>query len=236
MKLVVIIPALNEAETIAEVIGRIPAVIEGVDSTEVVVVDDGSTDDTAARARAAGAVVMSHAGNRGVGAAFATGLDAALRRGADVIVNIDGDGQFDAADIPALIQPVLSGGYGFVTCTRFGRPDYVPEMPRMRRWGNLMLARLVNRVIWGGAVHGRLLRLPRLQPRDRAAAAPVRPVHLHAGDVHRPGRQGRQHDGGAAARAGSAGERPLARGRQPVGLRRRARAPSSCGPCGTCGR
>jgi len=113
-------------------------------------VDDGSTDATAERARQAGAEVVRHADNLGVGVAFATGVDAALRRGADVIVNIDGDGQFDPADIPALIEPVLSGEYGFVTCTRFGRPDYEPEMPRLRRWGNRMMARLVNRVIWGG--------------------------------------------------------------------------------------
>ncbi len=149
MKLVVIIPALNEAETIADVIGAVPARIDGIDSTEVIVVDDGSTDATAERARQAGAGVVGHADNLGVGVAFSTGLDAALRRGADVIVNIDGDGQFDAADIPTLIQPVLSGEFGFVTCTRFGRPDYEPQMPRLRRWGNRMLARLVNRAIWG---------------------------------------------------------------------------------------
>jgi glycosyltransferase involved in cell wall biosynthesis len=149
MKLVVIIPALNEAGTIASVIGRIPTRIDGIESTEVIVVDDGSSDETAERARQAGASVVSHTANRGVGVAFATGVDAALRRGADIIVNIDGDGQFDAADIPALIRPVLSGGYGFATCTRFGLPDYQPQMPAVRRWGNRMMARLVNRTIWG---------------------------------------------------------------------------------------
>jgi len=149
MKLVVIIPALNEEETIASVIGRIPAAIEGVDSTEVVVVDDGSTDRTGELAVESGAAVVRHPVNRGVGAAFGTGLDAALRRGADLIVNIDGDGQFNPEDIPALIRPILTEGYGFVTCTRFARKELVPEMPRFKRWGNVLLARLVNWVIWG---------------------------------------------------------------------------------------
>ena len=91
---------------------------------------------------------MSHPVNRGVGAAFASGLDAALRRGADVVVNIDADGQFDPEGIPELIRPILKGGYGFVTCTRFGRKDYVPEMPWAKKWGNMLMTRLVNRVLW----------------------------------------------------------------------------------------
>jgi len=148
-RLVVIIPALNEEATIRDVIGRVPASMEGVSSIEVIVVDDGSTDRTAEYAREAGARVVSHPDNRGVGAAFATGIDAALRGGADVIVNMDGDGQFRPEDIPALVRPVLEGGYGFVTCTRFGNPDYVAEMPWVKRWGNRAMCRLVNWVIRG---------------------------------------------------------------------------------------
>ena len=149
MKLVVIMPALNEEATVAEVVARIPRRIPGLDAVEVIVVDDGSTDRTAELARAAGAEVVCHRVNRGVGAAFASGLDAALRRGAHVIVNMDSDGQFNPDDIPELIRPILEGGYGFVTCTRFGKPEFVPRMPRLKRWGNRMMARLVNWIIWG---------------------------------------------------------------------------------------
>jgi len=148
MRLVVIIPALNEEATIADCVGRVPRTIDGVEAVEVVVIDDGSADRTASLAREAGADVVSHIGRRGVGAAFATGLDAALTRGADVIVNMDGDGQFSPEDIPALIAPILEERAEFVTCTRFRLPDYRPEMPLMKRWGNRWMCLLINKIIW----------------------------------------------------------------------------------------
>jgi glycosyltransferase involved in cell wall biosynthesis len=150
MHLVIIIPALNEEKTIEDVIARIPRDIAGIGQMSVVVVDDGSTDRTAELALAAGAEVVSHRNNRGVGVAFATGIDVALRLGADIIVNMDGDGQFSPEDIPALLRPILTDSYGFVTCTRFGLPDYVPRMPRIKKWGNRMMCHLVNWVIRSG--------------------------------------------------------------------------------------
>jgi glycosyltransferase involved in cell wall biosynthesis len=99
-------------------------------------------------ARAAGAQVVSHHSNLGVGVALATGMDAALRRGADILVNMDGDGQFSPEDIPALIEPVQKRGYGFATCTRFARPEFVPEMRWANLWGNRMMCRLINWIIW----------------------------------------------------------------------------------------
>ena len=149
-RLVVMMPALNEEATIAEVIEAIPRQIEGVGSVKVVVIDDGSTDRTAELAESVGAKVVRHTVNRGVGAALATGLDCALGLGADVIVNMDSDGQFNPADIPALIRPILDEGYGFVTCTRFGGTHSMDEMPPAKRWGNRMMCRIVNAMIGGG--------------------------------------------------------------------------------------
>jgi glycosyltransferase involved in cell wall biosynthesis len=146
MKLVVIIPALNESAIIADVIGRVPRLIEGIDTVEVVVVDDGSTDATAEHARSAGALVISHGRNRGVGAAFKTGVAEALRRGADLVVNMDGDGQFRPEDIPRLIRPILEEDAGFVTCTRFADRARIPEMTPIKRWGNTWMTWLISRL------------------------------------------------------------------------------------------
>ena len=90
MKLIVTIPALNEERTIAQVVRGVPRDIAGVDETEVIVLNDGSTDRTAAEAAGAGALVVTLKGGGGLGTVFRTGLERAMRRGADVIVNIDG--------------------------------------------------------------------------------------------------------------------------------------------------
>ena len=148
MNLTVIIPALNEEATIGDVIARLPRQIAGVDSVCVIVVDDGSNDRTGEIAASAGAFVVRHRHNRGVGAAFRSGLAAALDRGADIVVNMDADGQFNPADVPALVQPILEGRADMTTCTRFARKDLIPEMPAVKKWGNRMMCRLINRVCW----------------------------------------------------------------------------------------
>lgn len=108
MKLIVQIPVLNEAESIAAVIADIPRQIAGVDSVEVLIIDDGCTDDTVAVALAHGADhVVRHTGRKGLARAFQTGIDVALRLGADIIVNTDGDNQYPGADIPRLIEPIV---------------------------------------------------------------------------------------------------------------------------------
>jgi len=146
MRLIVLIPALNEEKTVARVVASVPSAIEGVDQIEVIVVDDGSRDGTADAARAAGAAVVSHDRQRGVGAAFRTGIAAALERGADLIVNIDADGQFEGADIVELIRPILCDDADFVTCTRFADPALRPDMPWIKRMGNRMVCGMVNAV------------------------------------------------------------------------------------------
>jgi glycosyltransferase involved in cell wall biosynthesis len=108
MKLIIQIPCLNEAETLAIALSHLPREIPGFDEVEWLVVDDGSSDDTAEIARRCGVNhVIRHPVNRGLAAAFMTGVDTALRMGADVIVNTDADNQYEAADIPKLVQPIL---------------------------------------------------------------------------------------------------------------------------------
>jgi glycosyltransferase involved in cell wall biosynthesis len=109
MKLIVQIPALNEAETIAEVVSHIPRQIPGIDVVEVLLIDDGSTDETVAIARAAGVdYVISHTARRGLAYAYQTGIDNCLRLGADIIVNTDADHQYPGSEIPRLVAPILA--------------------------------------------------------------------------------------------------------------------------------
>ncbi|RME26502.1 MAG: glycosyltransferase, partial [Deltaproteobacteria bacterium] len=99
---------------------------------------------TAAIARAEGAAVIRHRKNRGVGAAFQTGVEEAIRRGSDILVNIDADGQFSPEDIPALIAPILEGRADFVTASRFKDPALTPRMPWAKRLGNWGMAWIIS--------------------------------------------------------------------------------------------
>lgn len=143
-KLCVIIPALNEEKTIAGVVRGIPHGIQGISAIEVIVIDDGSTDKTSTLARTSGAVVIRHKHNLGLGSAFRTGLEEALRRGADIVVNMDSDGQFNPQDIPALITLIQNGMADFVTATRFAKPEYLPDMPYIKLLGNRWMTRIIN--------------------------------------------------------------------------------------------
>jgi len=144
MKLIVIIPAYNEEKTIAQVIREIPKNIEGINEAEVLVVDDGSTDSTAEEAKSAGALVVSHAKNEGLGIAFSTGIKEALRQGADIVVNIDADGQFDANDIPKLVKPILEKKAEMVAGSRFEDKNSLAQIPFARKWGNSAFTSLLN--------------------------------------------------------------------------------------------
>jgi len=109
-KLLIQIPCHNEAQTLPAMLADLPHRIDGVDVVEWLVVDDGSTDGTAAVAREHGVHhIVTHRCKRGLAHAFRTGLDACLRRGADIIVNTDGDNQYCGRDIAALIAPILRG-------------------------------------------------------------------------------------------------------------------------------
>ncbi len=119
MKLIIQIPCLNEERTLPRVLEQLPRELEGFDAVEWLVIDDGSTDATARVARQSGADhIVRLTNNKGLAAAFQAGLDAALKLGADVIVNTDADDQYPAADIPRLVAPILSGSADMVVGDR----------------------------------------------------------------------------------------------------------------------
>ncbi|MBU7015212.1 MAG: glycosyltransferase family 2 protein [Theionarchaea archaeon] len=117
MKTIAVIPAHNEAETIQKVVAEVKKYVH-----EIIVVDDGSTDSTRDTALGAGAAVVSHALNRGVGAALRTGYRAALNRDPDVVIQIDGDFQHDPSYIPRLLEAVEKSD--IVIGSRFLNPSH----------------------------------------------------------------------------------------------------------------
>lgn len=140
---IIYLPAFNEAENIEAVINSLPRKITGINEIEILVVDDGSTDDTAAIAQRENAQVISHHKNRGLGIAFQNAVNFAVDHNADLLVSIDADGQFNPTDIPKLIEPVISGKHHMVTANRFesGKPQ---NMPRVKYWGNRQVSRIVS--------------------------------------------------------------------------------------------
>ena len=145
MKLIVTIPAYNEAPTIAEVIREIPRRIAGIDSVEVLVVDDGSRDETAREALRAGAdYVISNRLNRGLAATFKTALGEAVARGADVIVNTDADNHYDQSRIAELVQPLLAHEADITIGSRL--IDELP-MKAANKYGNKVANYVMQRVL-----------------------------------------------------------------------------------------
>lgn len=151
MHMIILIPAYNEEETISRVVNGIPSAFTGVDQVMTLVVDDGSSDNTAEIARKTGAIVVSHSQNRGVGCAFTTGLEKALEMGGDILVNIDADGQFSPGEIPLLIDPILKGEAEFVVGDRFtnseGQSQKPQHMSQLKFWGNKLMARFISTLI-----------------------------------------------------------------------------------------
>lgn len=124
--IVAVIPAFNEATRIAKVIGD-----ASHHADIVLVVSDGSTDNTVAIAERAGARVIQHIQNSGAGAATMTGVEAARALGATIVITLDADGQHDPADIPLLLLPIRQNQADIVFANRFGQRNSIPFVRRI---------------------------------------------------------------------------------------------------------
>lgn len=140
---------MNEAKTVAELVRRIPKKYDGIKDVDICIIDDGSSDSTAEAAKKAGAIVYSDGANKGLAYRFREAIDIALERGADVLVNIDGDLQFRPEDIPQFVTPVVQDEADFVAADRFTDPktgeQRRPEnMPAGKYYGNKLGAHVVS--------------------------------------------------------------------------------------------
>lgn len=156
MKLIVQIPCYNEEKTLPETVRAIPRQIEGIDHVGVLVIDDGSSDNTTDVAKDIGVDhIVKNTCNKGLARTFLIGLDASLKLGADIIVNTDGDGQYKGEDIPKLIDPILKGEADIVIGDRETEkmPDFSVTKKRLQKVGS-MVVRLLSGTDVPDAVSG----------------------------------------------------------------------------------
>ncbi len=139
IKLIIQIPCFNEAEQLPQTLADLPRVLDGFDAVEWLVIDDGSTDETVAVARAHGVDhLVRLTNNKGLAAGFQAGIDTALKLGADVIVNTDADNQYYGPDIPRLVRPILEGRADMVIGDREvdGIEHFSPLKKMLQRLGS----------------------------------------------------------------------------------------------------
>jgi glycosyltransferase involved in cell wall biosynthesis len=145
MKLIIQIPCRNEAQVLLQTVQALPRQVTGFDQVEFLVIDDGSTDSTVDVAREAGVhTIVSLPGHLGLAGAFTAGIDACLKRGADVIVNTDADNQYQAADIDRLVEPILDGRAQIVVGDR-GVANVMAFSPT-KRWLQKLGSWVIGRV------------------------------------------------------------------------------------------
>lgn len=142
MKVVAVIPALNCEKQIGRVVSQLKPFVD-----ETIVIDDGSVDNTKIKGHLNGAQMISHPKNWGLGAALCTGFRAALRRQADIIVTLDGDGQHKPQDIKKVIDLLINNHCDVVIGSRLLKKKNYKYFPRHRLWGNLILTSLTNSAI-----------------------------------------------------------------------------------------
>lgn len=147
MKLIIQIPCYNEAETLEVTLNDLPRHIEGIDEIEVLIINDGSMDDTVEVARRWGVnYIISFKRNKGLAEGFMAGLDACLRNGADIIVNTDADNQYCGEDIEKLVRPIVEGKTDIVIGARAidQTAHFSPLKKKLQHFGSWVVRKASN--------------------------------------------------------------------------------------------
>lgn len=147
MKLIIQIPCFNEEENLAATIRDIPRQFDGIDDVEIMIIDDGSSDRTVELAQELGVDhIVTHTGNKGLARTFRTGMEASLKRGADIIVNTDGDNQYFGGDIAKLIRPIIDGEAEIVVGDRGGmtNPHFSIFKRRLQVFGSFLIRKITG--------------------------------------------------------------------------------------------
>ena len=181
MKLIIQIPCFNEAQTLPETIAALPTEIPGIDEIEILVIDDGSQDNTVQVAHDLGVdhVIQQHR-HTGLATTFRTGLAACLEREADIIVNTDADNQYCADDISKLVEPILDQRADLVIGDRsVGEiPTFSPLKRLLQRFGSWVVSQAA-----GLKNPGCSQRVQGPFPPDRPKNPGLKPLFLHFGDL-----------------------------------------------------
>ena len=145
MKLVILIPAYNEENSIGKVISEIPKKLPSIDKIEVIVIDDGSSDKTVEIAKNNGAIVYSFFQNKGLAKAISYGFSKAVEREADMLVILDADNQYDPQEMPMLIEPIIQEKADIVLGDR--QVKKLEHMSSQKKIGNRMVSRILSSLI-----------------------------------------------------------------------------------------
>lgn len=147
MKLAILIPAYNEEKRIRDVILSIPQTFEKINEKVIIVVNDGSTDNTLSAISDLDVIIINHQKNLGLGKSFQDGLKKAIELNVDILINIDSDGQFDTNDISKIISPIINQKADFVTASRFIDKKNIPDMPKVKYYGNQLMSKMISWIL-----------------------------------------------------------------------------------------
>jgi len=145
MKLVILIPAYNEEETIKKVIEEIPKNFDSIDEIEILVINDGSSDNTEKIAKESGATVYSFTSNKGLAKAISYGFSKSLEHKADILIILDADNQYDSTEIPLLLKPIIENQADIILGDR--QVKKLEHMPTQKKIGNQMSSAVVSKLI-----------------------------------------------------------------------------------------